>query len=227
VATAYFDNIQILKAIDERQRLAEGRPLITSAYQLLADVAGTYAPEPRQMPGFLQELIIARDAGQITWRLANQAANPQDANYYLQQIQDLALTPAGQDRARNRAVVLPPPDPDEDDGHDLSDLVLRQVDDAVAREYAPDQVATFLEEQSLPPDWLVLHDGTDPGDAHAILASVWRAGSMGRRLVRRFIGRWLDGRLITRADSEQRAALVDQLARRGLGQQAGLEHPPG
>jgi uncharacterized protein (TIGR02391 family) len=215
VSSAYLDNIQILKAIDEGQRQAEGRPLMTSAYQLLAEIAGTYAPEPRQMPGFLQELMIARAAGQLTWRLANQGANPQDANYYLQQIQDLALTPAGQDRARNRVVVLPPPDPEEDDGHDLSDLVLRQAADAITREYAPDQVITFLGEQGLPPDWLALPGGAEQGGAHAVLAAVWRAGSVGRRLVRHFLGRWLDGQLITGPDSELRAALVDQLARQG------------
>jgi site-specific DNA-cytosine methylase len=32
----------------------------------------------------------------------DQTVRPQDANYYLQQIQNLALTTAGQDRARNR-----------------------------------------------------------------------------------------------------------------------------
>jgi hypothetical protein len=74
------------------------------------------------MPGFLQELFIAQVAGQLTWQLMGQNATTRDANFYLQQIQDLALTTAGQDRARNRAVLLPPPDPDEDDGHDLSDL---------------------------------------------------------------------------------------------------------
>jgi hypothetical protein len=62
------------------------------------------------MPGFLQELLIARAAGQLTWRLVNQNASLQDANYYLQQIQDIALTSAGQDRARNQVVLLPPPD---------------------------------------------------------------------------------------------------------------------
>ena len=212
---AYFDNIQILKAIDERQRQAEGRPLITNASQLLAEISGTYAADPRLTPGFLQELFIAHAAGQLTWRLANQGANPQDADYYLQQIQHLALTPIGQDRARNRIVVLPPPDPDEDDGHDLSDLILRQIAEAIAREYAPDQVMVFLDEQGIPPDWLALPDGTAEGDAHAVLAAVWRAGSMGRRLVRRFFGRWLDGQLITGPDGELRAALVEQLARQG------------
>jgi len=215
VPAAYFDNIQILKAIDERQRQAEGRPLWISAHQLLNEISGTHAADPRLMPGFLQELFIARAAGQLTWRMMNQGANPQDANYYLQQIQDLALTPAGQDRARNRVVILPPLDPDEDDGHDLRDLILRQVAEAITREYAPDQVVIFLGEQGIPPDWLALPDGTAQGDAHAVLATVWRAGSKGRHLVRHFLGRWLDGQLITGPDGELRATLVEQLARQG------------
>ena len=215
MAAAYQDNIQILKAIDERQRQADGRPLHVSAWQLLADLAGTYAPEPKLMPGFLQELMIAHDAGHLTWRLNHQAANPRDANQCLQNIQELALTPLGQDRARNQVVFLPPPDPGEDDGHDLSDLILRQVGEAVGREYAPDQVVTFLAEQGLPPDWLQPPAGTDPADARAILAAAWRAGSMGRRLVRCFLGRWLDGQLITGPDSELRAGIVEQLARQG------------
>src|SRR5580704_15365511 len=100
VPAVYLDNIQILKVIDERQRQGEGRPLWINAHQLLNEVSGTYSADPRLMPGFLQELFIARAAGQLTWRLMNENANPQDANYYLQQIQDLALTPDGQDRAR-------------------------------------------------------------------------------------------------------------------------------
>lgn len=212
---AYLDNLQILRAIDERQQQAQGRPLWINAQQLLNEISGTFAADPRLMPGFLQELFIARAAGQLTWRLVDQNARPQDANYYLQQIQDIALTSAGQDRARNQVVVLPPPDPEEDDGHDLSDLILRQVADAITREYAPDQVVTFLGEQGMPPDWLPLPEGTAAGDAHAILASVWRAGSMGRGVVRHFLGRWLDGQLITGPDGELQAALRDQLARQG------------
>ena len=211
----YFDNIQILKAIDERQQQAEGRPLWMSGHQLLSEISGAHAADPRLMPGFLQELLIAQVAGQLTWRLMDHSVRPQDANYFLQQIQDLALTPAGQDRARNRVVVLPPPDPDEDDGHDLSDLILRRVAAAITDEYAPDQVVIFLVEQGIPPDWLALPEGTAGGDAHAVLAAVWRSGAQGRRLVRRFLGRWLDGELITGPDGELRAALTEQLARQG------------
>jgi uncharacterized protein (TIGR02391 family) len=215
MAAAYLDNIQILKAIDERQQQTDGRPLHISAWQLLADLTGVYAPDPQLTPGFLQELAVARDAEHLTWRLTDQGANPRDASQYLQQIWDLALTARGQDRARNRVVVLPPPDPGEDDGHDLSDLILRQAGEAISREYAPDQVVTFLAEQGLPPDWLQLPAGTLPSDARAILAAAWRAGSIGRRLVRSFLGRWLDGQLITGPDSELRASLVEQLARQG------------
>lgn len=212
---AYFDNLQILKAIDERQQQAEGRPLWINAHQLLNEISGTFAADPRLMPGFLQELMIARAAGQLTCRLANQNASERDPNYYLQQISDIALTSAGQDRARNRVVLLPPPDPGEDDGHDLSDLILRQVGDAIIQEYAADQVVTFLGEQGIPPEWLSLPEGTRDGDAHAVLAAVWRAGSMGRRAVRRFLGRWLDGQLITGPDGELQARLREQLARQG------------
>ena len=216
MSPAYLDNYQILKAIDERQMQADGRPLFMNAYQLLAEMSGTYSPKPEDVPGFLQELFIARSAAQLTWRLTDAAANPNDAGMYLQRTGDLALTPSGQDRARSRMVAVLPPDPDEDDGHDLSDLILRRVAEAVSHEYADDQMIVFLKEQGIPPDWLdELHDGAIESTAHAILAAVWRSGSMGRRLVREFLGRWLDGQLITGPDGELRAALIAQLARQG------------
>ena len=116
MSVRYIDTLKILKAIDEHQQQHQGRPLSINAHQLLGELSGTYAPDPQLLPGFLQELFIARDASQLTWRLMNQTATPQNPNYYLQQIYELALTPAGQDRARSRVVVLPQPDPDEDDG---------------------------------------------------------------------------------------------------------------
>jgi hypothetical protein len=115
-----IDNIQILKAIDERQQQMNGRPLHISAHQLLSEITGRYAPDPQLAPGFLQELFIARAAGHLDWRPVGQAANPLNADYYLQQVQDLALTTEGQDRARGRMIERPAPAPGEDDGHELS-----------------------------------------------------------------------------------------------------------
>jgi uncharacterized protein (TIGR02391 family) len=215
VPAEYIDNIKILRAIDEHQQRNQGRPVSNSAHQLLAELSGSYTPDPQLIPGFLQELFIARDASQLTWRPVDQSINPSDANFYLQQIYDLALTPSGQDRARGRIVALPPPDPDEDDGHDLSDLILRQAAKAIDHEYAPDQAAVFLAEQGIPPEWLHGEDEQTKGDVHSALALTWRSGSMGRRLVRLFLGRWLAGELITGPDAELRAMLIEQLARQG------------
>ncbi len=213
--TGYIGNLTILKAIDERQRQSDGRPLSINAHQLLNDVCGTYAADPRLMPGFLQELFVARAAGHLTWRPVGQAARPDDANYYLQQIQDIALTTEGQDRARGQMIERPDPVPGEDDGHDLSDLVIQQAAAIIAREYASDQRVTFLAEEGIPPEWLQLPDGVALDDVHAVLAATWRASSLGRQLVRCFLGRWLDERLITGPDAERRASLVGQLLRQG------------
>jgi uncharacterized protein (TIGR02391 family) len=210
-----IDNIEILRAIDERQQQAQGRPLWISAQQLLNEISGTYSADPQLMPGFLQELLIAQAAGHLTWRLTDQRVRLQDPNYYLQQIQDLALTEEGQDRARGRMIERSAPAPGEDDGHELSDLVLQQVAEIISREYAADQRVTFLAEQGIPPDWLQLSEELAPDDVHAVLAATWRAGSLGRQLVRRFLGRWLDERLVTGPDAEQRASLIGQLMRQG------------
>ncbi len=48
-----------------------------------------------------------------------------------------------------------------------------------------------------------------------VLAALWRFGSEGRRLFRRFVGRWLDDRLLSGPDAELRARLIEQLARQG------------
>jgi len=208
-----LDNIEILKSIDDRQRQQEGRPLWMSAHELFKEVTGTY-PTDGQSVGFLQELLIAEAAGFLTWRPTDSSVYTQNANYQLQQIAQLALTTAGQDRARNRVVALPVPDPDEDDGHDLSDLVLRQIAAPIAEQYAPDQRVIFLEEQGLPPPWLAINEDA-LCDVHTVLAASWREGSEGRRLVRHFIGRWLDDQLLTGPDAELLATLVEQLARQG------------
>jgi uncharacterized protein (TIGR02391 family) len=216
-----IDNIQILRAIDERQLQMDGRPVHLNALQLLNEMSGMFAADVKLMPGFLQELFVARAAGYLEWRIYGQEPNLNNPNYYLQQIQDLALTVAGQDRARGQVVVQPLPDPDEDDGHQLSDLILRRVADGINGQLAPDQVAILLGEEGLPPEWLAdvtdqdILDPAEPGGVHLVLALTWRHGSEGRRLIRRFLGRWLDEQLLIGPDAEERAALLGQLARQG------------
>jgi uncharacterized protein (TIGR02391 family) len=217
-----IDNIQILKAIDERQQQMDGRPLHLNAFQLLNEMSGTFSADTKLYPGFLHELFIARAAGYLDWRIYGVEPNRNDPNYYLQQIQDLALTPAGQDRARGQVVVQPLPDPDDDDGHQLSDLILRQIADGVVYQLDPIQAAMLLGEEGLPPAWLGEVLGEDPpdpaapGGVHNTLLFTWHAGgSEGRRLVRRFLGRWIDQQLYTGPDADEQADLITKLARQG------------
>jgi uncharacterized protein (TIGR02391 family) len=170
------------------------------------------------MRGFVQELHIARDLGLLTFKVQRDPRpNLADAdpNWYLQTLSDFALTVAGQDRARGRMVAQPLPDPCEDDGRPISNLILKQVAAAITEQYAPDEVEDFLAEDGIPPQKMDLPDGIRRGDAHAVLAAVWRWGSEGRREFRRFLGRWLDDVLLSGPDAELRAQLIEQLARQG------------
>lgn len=125
-----------------------------------------------------------------------------DPNWYLQTVSGFALTVEGQDRARGRMVVQPLPDPAEDDGRKLSNLILKEVAAAITVEYAPDKEAEFLAEEGIPPRELALPNGVAAGDAHEILAAVWRWGSTSPRPNPRSCGA---ERVTRRGSSERRA----------------------
>jgi uncharacterized protein (TIGR02391 family) len=215
-----WDNIEILQGIDRRQQETYGGGPMrgVNGLYLMEQITGVMVHEPQLMRGFVQELHIARDLGLLTFKVQD---DPQpnladaDPNWYLQTVSDFALTVEGQNRARGRMVVQPLPDPAEDDGRKLSNLIVKEVAAAITEQYAPDEVADFLAEEGIPPGQLDLPDDISAGDAHAILAALWRWGSEGRRTVRRFIGRWLDDRFLSGPDAELRARLIEQLARQG------------
>jgi len=215
-----WDNIEILQAIDRKQQETyRGGPMrgVHGLY-LMEQITGSIPHDQQLMRGFVQELHITRDMGLLTFR-TQPDSRPNladtDPNWYLQTISDFALTVDGQDRARGQMVVQPLPDPAEDDGRKLSNLILKEVAAAITSQYAPDEVADFIAEEGIPPRELTLPGDTTPGDAHAILAALWRWGSEGRRMLRQFIGRWLNDRLLSGPDGELRARLIEQLARQG------------
>ena len=211
----YWDNVEILREIDHyQQETYGGGPLrgINGLY-LMQRMTGSYAVD--RMRGFIQELQISAQSGLLTFKVQpDPRPNLADAdpNGYLQTISDFALTVEGQDRARGRMIARPQPEPGEDDGRQLSDLILRQVAAAITDQYAPDEIAELLHAEGIPPEHMTLPEGND---LHAILAAVWRWGSSGRRALRRFLGRWVDNQLLTGPDAELRARLIDQLARQG------------
>src|SRR5207248_3224847 len=119
------------------------------------------------------------------------------------------------DRARGRVVFQPSPDPSEDDGRPISRLVLKQVAAAIEDEYRRDQIPLFLRESGIPLERVPVPEGTSETDVDAVLEALDQSGSEGRRILRTFLGRWLDDRLHTGPDNDLRVILIDQLARQG------------
>lgn len=214
-----WDDIEILREVDRQQLQYGGGPLITSGLQLMEEMAGRTVADHGLIRGFVQELHNARDAGLLAFQVHDYHGPPADPfgnpHYYLQQIRDFALTVAGQDRARGQRVVVPLPDPDEDDGRLISSLVLRDIADAIGEEYSPPQVVDFLQESGIPLDRVPLADGMRYWDVHSILAALVQWGSEGRRVLRRFIGQWLSNLLASGPSPDQEAAITGKLARQG------------
>lgn len=194
--------------------------------QLMDDVAGTQVMDDKLHRGFIQELDILADEGYLTFTVESYSGNAEQTKrsypyQYLQQVRNFALTVAGQDRARGVRVVQPLPDPDEDDGRLISGLVLQEIAEAIAGEYRPEQLLVFFDESGIPLDRIPLPEGTprpgiDPGPyACAVLFGLDQWGSEGRRILRQFVGSWLDDRLVSGPYDELRESVVEKLARQG------------
>lgn len=215
----YWDNVEILREIDRwQQETYKGGSLsMVNGLALMQRLHGSY--EVDRMRGFIQELHICAASRLLTFNVQPDPYQPNLAdanpNLYLQAISDFALTVEGQDRARSRMIARPEPQPGEDDGRPISDLILREVGAAIADQYADDDRILLLAEAGIPPEHMALPDGVSRADVHAVLATVWRWGTPGRQAVRRFLGQWLDNQLLTGPDVELRGRLLEQLARQG------------
>jgi uncharacterized protein (TIGR02391 family) len=221
---ARWDNITILQAVDKHQeRVGGGAVWGLNGCLLMDEVAGAQISEDKFVRGFLQELEILAAEGYLTFRAYEQSENTRRSwpYQYLEQIRDFALTVKGQDRARGIQVVQPLPSPDEEDDRPISALILQQISYAIAEEYTPQRVLVYLDEAGIPLDRLPLPEETpdvrgDPGGfVCGVLIGLDQWGSEGRRILRRFIGSWLDDRFISGPADELRDDLVEKLARQG------------
>lgn len=89
---------------------------------------------------------------------------------------------------------------------------------AVAEEYAPQQILVFLDEADIPLDRLPFPEQmpnvrNDPGGfVCGVLIGLDLWGSEARRILRSFVGPWLDDRFVSGPTNELRDELVEKLA---------------
>jgi uncharacterized protein (TIGR02391 family) len=224
----HWDNIRLLQAVDRHQEQFGGGPVWSVDGRLLMEeLAGGQVADDNLSRGFIRELDIAASEGYLTFDVENYSGNAQQLRQsypyqYLQQVRNFALTVKGQDRARGIRVLQPLSNPDEDDGRQISGLILQQIGSAIAAEYTtPHQILVFLREAGIPLDRLALDE--EPPDirtnradfVYAMLVGLEMWGSEGRRILRSFVGAWLDDRMISGPADDLRRTLVEQLARQG------------
>lgn len=215
----HWDDIEILKLIDALQKeggraLSDGRQLFerASAGQNL------YSKEHRS--AFARELLLARSAGLVHFELAPQIgrqAPPRVDDYeFLDTLREIQLTPFGRDRAIGRVVLVPPPDPSEDDGRPIAALTLEEISRSIAERYSNAQLVPFLVESGIDRDDVAGDVQPSSNLVQSTLLGLLEGGSARRRVLRRFLGAWLSDELHTGPLTvEQRDRLLIDLARQG------------
>jgi uncharacterized protein (TIGR02391 family) len=220
VVPIIWDDTEILRMIDESRRNHTG--VAGSGMSLMQEIARRHdwQLDPYlDYASFVRELLLARDGDLITYReilWGNYGPDPNDANAYLQRIQDLDITIAGRDRAEAREFRHEPPDPEEDDGRLIRSSTLEDVARIIGDAYAGTQLPRFLEESGIPRESIPPFEGdTKWFYVHNVLLALSEDGTAGRRAVRQFVGAWLDDRLHSGPNGEQCERIARDFARQG------------
>lgn len=215
----HWDDIEILKLIDALQKEG-GRPLSDGRQLFERASAGQNLYSKEYRSAFARELLLARNAGLVHFELAPQIgrqAPPRVEDYeFLDTLREIQLTPFGRDRAVGRVVLVPLPDPSEDDGRPIASLTLEEVSRSIAERYSSAQLSDFLVESGIDTEDLAADVQPSWGFVRSTLLGLLQGGSAKRRILRRFLGAWLSDELHTgpRTD-EERDRLLTDLARQG------------
>jgi uncharacterized protein (TIGR02391 family) len=220
---ALVDDIKLLQVLDDFEQRNGAGLLPTQMIYEAAVPQRDWSQETAS--GFAHELVIARDAGYVTfiedrppgW---NMPIDPRSSPHqWLQScVRNVALTSAGRDRARGRVVVVDLPVGAEDDGRSISKLTLTVIVRALKREYSQSEMTYLFEEQGLAAPEVRAVVGARREDAPQIvaaLASMLDGGADARRRLRSLIGSWLAGRLPIRPTLAEHREVIRDLARQG------------
>jgi Uncharacterized protein conserved in bacteria (DUF2321) len=214
----WWDDLELLRLIDKLEQ-GEVGSLFTGLALLQTAIRGKASDYSKEMPAFTRELLLAADAGYVTWKevqwpgqgMPDPGHNPND---WLQRVQEIRLTLAGRDRARGRFVIQALPDPDEDDGRPIAKTLLTEIAGAIASEYTDSQLLTFLVDSGIPANVVSQITGNQ-GGLLALLLYLHDGGAATRRQLRTFLGNWLSDRLLTGPAPEQKEKFLKQFDRQG------------
>ena len=215
----HWDDLQLLQTIDLLEQSETGS-LSNGLWLMERVAAGQPLDHNRDYVPFVWELMVAGHAGYVVWDsrgVSPHRPDPRtDANAWLQEIRDIRLTISGRDRARGRVVMKQLPSPDEDDDRLITGMTLEEIARAVGDTYTPSQLPRFLSDSGIPADYLDSVEGLDNwAYVLGVLERLHEGGSAARRVLREFIGRWLENKLHDGPRSDLRLRILAQLARQG------------
>jgi uncharacterized protein (TIGR02391 family) len=126
------------------------------------------------------------------------------------------LTLAGRDRARGIVIRIPHAHADEDDDRLIPGSTLEAIARAIADEYSDSQVPRFLRESGIPDEIAFQPWNVDRSEfVLGVFYQLSEGGAAYRRVLRTFIGQFLDGYLQFQPDEEIRSRIVVEFARQG------------
>lgn len=214
-----WDDLQLLRWIDE---LEQPNGWSGDGHRLLEELArkqGAHWPEETR--AFAVELVLAHDAGYLTWtdhsaRYVGESSPTTDPDQWLRTVADIKLTIAGRDRARGRMIQVELPDPDEDDNRIITGLTMEEIARSIGDTYAAAQLPRYLRESGIPGD--AVPDAVT-GDnwqyVSGVLESLHEGGCAARRALREFIGGWLEGYFHAPPPTDVRTRITSLLAQQG------------
>lgn len=214
-----WDDLEILRKIDELEEAAPGN--LNNAWTLMHQMRpSTTIRNGVDDRALVRELILAHEAGLVTWEdFGQRNIAPTDPmtnpGMWLQEHSRIGLTLAGRDRARQRMFQQPAPDPDEDDGRPITGHSLDEIARSIVCTFTTNpQLRRFLSEAGIPEEWL---HGPEDGEAYvsSVLDRLQDGGSAARRILRTFIGQWLEGELHVPPADDARRRIVALLGRQG------------
>ena len=217
----WWDDLEILSTLDRLE--GEGRAYHITGYDLMQAVAGDRLVEDQDRIAFVRLLHMLRDGDPQLVAFDAQyymgARQPQPHEHlYVQSLWRFELTTTGRDRARGRVVLQGLPEPRQDDGRPIPELVLGQFAETIAGYYSVRQLERFLYDAGLREDKFSGPElAEDKKDLY--LATLLGALESGvpelRRKLRGFLAQFLNGELACAPDSEQHHRLTEGLARAG------------